>query len=116
MTRATIFHNPRCSKSRATLQILRDHEVDLKIIEYLKEPPQAAELDRILTMLGIEPRQIMRKGEPAYKQLALNDQQLTRTQLLEAIVANPILMERPVVCVGDKAVIGRPPELVLDLI
>lgn len=116
MTRATIFHNPRCSKSRATLQILRDHDVDLEIIEYLKAPPQVAELDRILTMLGVEPRQIMRKGEPAYKQLALADQQLTRDQLLETIVANPILLERPVVCVGGKAVIGRPPELVLDLI
>lgn len=116
MTRATIFHNPRCSKSRAALQILRDHEVELEVIEYLKEPPQAAELDRILTMLGIEPRQIMRKGEQAYKQLALNNQQLTRAQLLKAIVANPILLERPVVCVGGKAVIGRPPERVLDLI
>ncbi len=116
MTRATIFHNPRCSKSRATLQILRDRDVDLEIIEYLKEPPQVAELDRILTILDIEPRQLMRQGEPAYKQLALDNQGLTRAQLLTAIAANPILMQRPVVCVGDKAVIGRPPELVLDLI
>lgn len=116
MTQATIFHNPRCSKSRATLQILRGHQLDLKVIEYLKEPPDVAELDYILTLLDIEPRQLMRKSEPPYKQLGLDNEDLTRTQLLEAIAANPILLERPVVRVGDKAVIGRPPERVLDLI
>ena len=116
MTQATIFHNPRCSKSRATLQILRQHKLDLEVIEYLREPPTVAELDHILTLLDVEPRQLMRRSEPPYKKLGLDNGDLTRTQLLEAIAANPILLQRPVVRVGNKAVIGRPPERVLELI
>jgi arsenate reductase len=112
----TIYHNPRCSKSRQTLQLLRDAGVEPEIIDYLNNPPTARELDRILGLLGIEPRQLMRRKESAYKDTGLDDESLSRTALIEAMVANPILIERPIVVKGDAAVLGRPPDNVLALV
>ena len=111
-----IWHNPRCSKSRATLAILEEKGVDLKIIPYLETPPSEAELDTVLTHLGLEPRELMRKGEEAYKANNLGDETMTRAALIAAMVKNPILIERPVVLNGEKAAIGRPPESVLEIL
>ena len=111
----TIFHNPRCSKSRQTLQIIEDKGVSPEVVEYLKQPPSYAELDQLVTMLGIEPRQLMRRNEKIYKELGLADIE-DRGTLLQAMVEHPILIERPVVIKGDRAVLGRPPENVLELV
>jgi arsenate reductase len=110
-----IYHNPRCSKSRQTLQLLNEHGVEPKVIEYLKTPPTAKELKAIVAKLGIKPEQLVRKSEDVYKE-KFAGKTLTDTQWIEALAANPILIERPIVVKGDKAVIGRPPENVLALI
>lgn len=112
----TIYHNPRCSKSRQTLQLLQDRNVDLHVIEYLKTPPDTEQLTRLLDLLGLEPRQLMRTGEAAYRENELDNQELSRQELISAMVANPILIERPIVVSGDNARIGRPPESVLDIL
>jgi len=111
-----IFHNPRCSKSRQTLQLLEDNNVQPEIIEYLKQAPSKAELESVLNLLGMNPRELMRKGESAYKELNLADESLSNDQLLAAMLENPILIERPIVLANGKAAIGRPPESVLDII
>lgn len=111
-----IFHNPRCSKSRATMGLLEDNKVQPQVVEYLKTPPTAAELDEILALLGMEPRELMRKGEAAYKDNKLDDPSLSREQLIQAMVDDPILIERPIVIKGNKAALGRPPEKVLDIL
>ena len=111
-----IFHNPRCSKSRQTKEILENQGVDANIVEYLKTPPTTAELEKILDMLGLEPRELMRKNESVYKENNLGDDSLTREQLIQAMVDNPILIERPIVIKGNKAAIGRPPEKVLEIL
>ena len=111
-----IFHNPRCSKSRQTLQLLTDNNVQVEIIEYLKKAPSKTELESVLTLLGLSPRQLMRKGEAIYKELNLADDSLSDEQLLDAMLSNPILIERPIVLANGKAAIGRPPESVLDII
>jgi len=111
----TIYHNPRCSKSRATLALLQEHGITPEIIEYLKTPPSEAELDRILTMLGKEPEAVMRKGEAAFK-AHIQGKSLSRAETIARMVANPIVIERPIVVNGDKAAIGRPPENVLSLL
>ena len=112
----TIYHNPRCSKSRRTLALLQERGVQPKIVEYLKEPPSADELDSLLKKLGVEPRDAMRKKEAPYKDKNLSNETLSRDQLIAAIVADPILLERPIVVSGSKAAIGRPPESVLEII
>jgi len=112
----TIYHNPRCSKSRQTLKILQDRNLDPEIVEYLKTPPDAPELSRILDLLGLEPRQLMRTGEAAYKENNLADETLDRDALIAAMVDNPILIERPIVIASGKARIGRPPESVLEIL
>lgn len=112
----TIFHNPRCSKSRATLALLEEKGVTPKIVTYLDTPPSAAELDGILKALGKEPRELMRKGEESYKELNLADEGLSREALIEAMVETPILIERPIVMNGKKAAVGRPPESVLEIL
>lgn len=112
----TIYHNPRCSKSRKTLELLREHDIEPDIIEYLKTPPTKGELDAILTTLGLEPRDLMRHKEAPFKELGLDDPTLDRDALIDAIVSNPILMERPVVLANGKAAIGRPPESVLGIV
>ncbi len=111
-----IYHNPKCSKSRATLALLEERNIELKIVRYLETPPGAKEIDEILTKLGMEPRDLMRKGEAAYKEQSLADESLSRDALIEAMAGEPILIERPIVVKGDKARIGRPPESVLDII
>jgi arsenate reductase len=117
MTRTvTIYHNPRCSKSRQTLALLEKKGVRPKIVEYLKEPPSAAALKRILKMLGLKPRDIMRKGEGVYAELGLKDKDLKDDELIALMVKNPILIERPIVVSGDEAAIGRPPEAVLTIL
>ncbi|ABK42813.1 arsenate reductase [Magnetococcus marinus MC-1] len=111
----TIYHNPRCSKSRQTLQILQDKGIEPTVVEYLKTPLDKAALQNLLAQLGCSPREILRKGEEAYKENHLHDPNLTDDQLLNVLVAHPKLMERPVVVHGERAVLGRPPESVLAL-
>jgi len=111
-----ILHNPRCSKSRATLALLQEREFDTEVVLYLESPPSVSELEDILNMLGLEPRELMRKGEAEYKELGLADQNLSREQLLNAMVSHPRLIERPVVIAGHQAAIGRPPENVLNIL
>ena len=111
----TIFHNPRCSKSRQTMELLTEKSIQPEVIEYLKTPPDYKTLDSILTMLKIEPRELMRKGEVEYKENLLDDDSLTRKQLIEALVKFPKLLERPIVIHNGKATIGRPPEKILDI-
>jgi len=111
-----IYHNPRCSKSRQTLELLREQSVEPDVIEYLKTPPSAAELAGILDLLGLEPRQLMRTKEAEYKDNDLDDPALSRDALIAAMVAHPKLIERPIVIRDGKAAIGRPPERVLDIL
>jgi len=111
-----IYHNPRCSKSRQTLQLLQENGVEAEITEYLKNPPNQAELERILQMLGLEPRQLMRTKESEYTEQGLDDPSLSRQQLIQAMVDHPRLIERPIVIHNGQARIGRPPELVLEII
>ncbi|MDZ7842454.1 MAG: arsenate reductase (glutaredoxin) [Gammaproteobacteria bacterium] len=112
----TIYHNPRCSKSRQTLQLLRERGIEPDVVEYLETPPDAGELSRILDLLALEPRQLMRTGEAAYRENSLDDKDLGRDELIAAMAANPILIERPIVVAGDRARIGRPPESVLEIL
>ncbi|HUD53336.1 arsenate reductase (glutaredoxin) [Parvibaculum sp.] len=115
MPKVVIWHNPRCSKSRATLSLIEQHGLDPEIIEYLKTPPSADDIKSVLKKLRMRPRDLMRKGEPVYKELALDNDKLTDDQLVKAMAENPILIERPVVIFGQRAKLGRPPEDVLDL-
>jgi len=112
----TIYHNPRCSKSRQTLALLREKGHRPDIVEYLKTPPDAATLAGILSLLGKSPRDLMRRREAAYRENNLDDPALTDDQLIAAMVANPILIERPIVLAGGKAALGRPPEDVLKIL
>ena len=111
-----IYHNPRCSKSRQTMSLIREQGHTPKIIEYLKEPLSVSEILNILSLLELEPRAILRTKEEPYKELNLSNSDLTVDQLVEAIANNPILMERPIVINGNKAAIGRPPEKVLAIL
>ena len=112
----TIYHNPKCSKSRATLALLEERSIEVTVVEYLKTPPSVEELSKILEALGLEPRQVMRKCEAAYEARGLSSEGMSRDTLLEAMAQEPILIERPIVVNGDKARIGRPPELVLEIL
>ncbi|MFV8781929.1 arsenate reductase (glutaredoxin) [Microbulbifer sp. SA54] len=112
----TIYHNPRCSKSRQTLQLLQDNQVEPEVVLYLETPPDPATLKTLLAKLGISARDLLRKGEDDYKSLNLKNPALTDEQLIDAMVAHPKLIERPIVVKGDQAVLGRPPENVLELI
>ena len=111
---ATIYHNPRCSKSRATLELLRRNGIEPAIVEYLKTPPSRDELESLVASLGGKVRDIVRSGESVYGDLGL-DAESTDDVILDAIVDNPILLQRPIVSVDGRAAIGRPPENVLDL-
>lgn len=112
-----ILHNPRCSKSRQTLELLLEKQADVDIIEYLSTPPSSDELKRIITLLGIRPRQLLRTGEDDYKLLDLADPALDDETIIAAMASHPRLIERPIVIVDDcKAVIGRPPEKVLEIL
>ena len=112
----TLYHNPRCSKSRQALALLREAGIEPQIVEYLKLPLDFTSIDRLLVALDRDPREVMRKGEAPYKTLDLGRDELTRKQLIEAIVAHPILLERPIAVHQGRAVIGRPPENVMELL
>lgn len=116
MSKITIYHNPRCSKSRQTLELLGTHGVEADIIEYLKTPPNVGQLTDILDLLGMEPRELMRTGEPEYKDNALDNPGLSRDQLIQAMVDHPRLIQRPIVLSRGKAALGRPPENVLEIL
>ena len=112
----TLYHNPRCSKSRATLQLLREQGVEPQVVEYLKTPPDAARLQEIVGMLGIRPRDLLRTGEAEYRELGLQDADLDDAALIRTMVEHPRLIERPILVAGGKARIGRPPEQVLEIL
>jgi arsenate reductase len=116
MSDYTIYHNPRCSKSRQTLQLLLDNGIEPEIVLYLDIPPKAASLKQLLAKLGISARDLLRKGEQAYKDLDLSNTGLSEAKLIAAMCAEPKLIERPIVVCGDQAVLGRPPENALQLI
>lgn len=105
-----IYHNPRCSKSRQTLELLNKKGIETEIIEYLKTPPDSEALEAILNGLGMEPRELMRKGQEEYKTLGLDDESLSREALIKAMIENPILIERPIVITTKGIAIGRPLE------
>ena len=111
-----IFHNPNCSKCRQTMELLNDKGIDTAVVEYLNSPPDSDELNKILDLLGLEPRDLMRKHETPYKEHNLDSPDLNRDQLIQAMIDNPILIERPIIINGKKATIGRPPEKVLDIL
>lgn len=115
MSQVTIYHNPRCSKSRQTLELLKQNDIEPEVVEYLKTPPNAAELKDILEKLGLSADQLMRKKEDIYKELGLAGIN-NEDELITAMVNNPKLIERPIVIQGNKAAIGRPPEAVLDIL
>ncbi|WP_435101581.1 arsenate reductase (glutaredoxin) [Arhodomonas sp. AD133] len=110
-----IYHNPRCSKSRQTLALLREHGVEPDIVEYLKTPPSATEIERLLTLLELEPRELMRRKEQEYRDLGLAEIS-DRGRLIQAMTEHPRLMERPIVVNGERATLGRPPEQVLEIL
>ena len=112
----TIYHNPQCSKSRATLQVLEEKKIEPTIVEYLKTPPDARTLDELLTKLGMEPRDLMRKHEAEYKDNNLDNESLSRDELIQAMIDFPKLIERPIVVSNGKVAIGRPLENVLDIL
>jgi arsenate reductase len=112
----TIYHNPKCSKSRQTLELIKEKNIAPTIIEYLKTPPTAEELKEILGQLGIAPRDLMRKKEDEYAELKLDDPSLSDDDLIAAMVKHPILIERPIVLANGKAALGRPPEQVLEIL
>ena len=111
-----IYHNPRCSKSRQTLQLLEDNGVQAEVIQYLKTPPTADELDTILTLLDLQPRELMRTKEAEYKANGMDNPDLDRDALIAGMINTPKLIERPIVLANGKAAIGRPPESVLEIL
>jgi len=112
----TIWHNPRCSKSRQTLDLLKSNGVEPAVREYLKEPPSKAEVENLVALVGGDPRALIRDGEAEFKALKLKKADLTTAQIVDAIAAHPVLLQRPIVVKGKHAAIGRPPEAVLPLL
>jgi arsenate reductase len=112
----TIYHNPRCSKSRQTLRMLEEQGIKPTIVAYLETPPSKTELKRILKILNLQPRQLMRTKEKEYLEAGLNNPDLSREELIDAMIRYPRLIERPIVVVNDKAVLGRPPENILKIL
>lgn len=112
----TIYHNPRCSKSRQTLALLQEKSIKPEIVEYLKTPPDKATLRKILSMLDLAPRELMRRNEAAYRERGLDADGIDDDTLLEAMIDEPILIERPIVVADGKAAIGRPPENILEIL
>lgn len=111
-----LYHNPRCSKSRQTLQLIEEQGVQATVIEYLKTPPTHQQLDSILRGLEMEPRELIRTKESEYKELGLDNEALSRDQLIDAMIHTPKLIERPILIVGDQIAVGRPPENVLTIL
>lgn len=116
MSQIRIYHNPRCSKSRQTLALLNEKGIEPEIVLYLDTVPNKEELAEVLQKLGISARDLLRKGEAIYKELQLSNDNLSEEQLIDAMINHPKLIERPIVVNGDKAILGRPPENVLDII
>lgn len=116
MKKLTIYHNPRCSKSRQGLELLAEQGLKAEVVEYLKTPPSPEQLEQILQLLGLEPRELMRQKEAEYRELGLDNPKLGRGELIDAMVQHPKLIERPIVICGKKAVIGRPPEKILEIL
>ncbi|CUA81862.1 arsenate reductase (glutaredoxin) [Gulbenkiania indica] len=111
-----LYHNPRCSKSRQALALLEEAGAEVEVVEYLRTPPTADELDRLLTLLDLDARALLRTKEEEYASLHLDDVTLERRHLIEAMIQHPRLLERPIAVCGDRAVVGRPPERVLSLL
>ena len=111
-----IYYNPKCSKCRLSMQLLNDNDISPDVVEYLNQPPTIAELREILDLLSLAPRELMRQHEAPYKELNLGDDSLSQDELIQAMVDNPVLIERPIVIKGNKATIGRPPEKILDIL
>lgn len=114
--KVTIYHNPRCSKSRQTLDLLRSNGIEPEIIEYLTDPPTAGDLRRLLKLLGMDAADLLRKGEAEYRELGLGADGVTGQECIQAMARHPRLIERPIVVCGDAARIGRPPEAVLEIL
>jgi arsenate reductase (glutaredoxin) len=115
-TRVTIYHNPRCSKSRQALALLEDRGITPTVVHYLESPPDAAQLQALLRQLGLGARQLLRSGEATYQELGLDEPSLSEDALIAAMVAHPILIERPIVVTAKGAVVGRPPDNVLNVL
>ncbi|MEK9648327.1 MAG: arsenate reductase (glutaredoxin) [Gammaproteobacteria bacterium] len=116
MSAFTIYHNPRCSKSRQTLELLQENNISPEIILYHENTPSKEELKDVLGKLGMRARELLRIGEDAYKELGLQDESLSEEEIIDAMLASPKLIERPIVVAGNRAILGRPPENVLNLI
>ncbi len=116
MAEVVIYHNPRCSKSRQTMALLEERGIEPTVVKYLETPPNAAELKALLSLLEMAPRDLMRKNEAPYKTLELANGDLSEDQLVQAMVENPVLIERPIVEANGKAAVGRPPEQVLEIL
>lgn len=116
MTKLVIFHNPRCSKSRQTLALIAEQGRDPEIVEYLKTPPSPPELKHALSLLGMSPQDVLRKGEEEYKALNLKEFNGSSDELIAIMCAHPKLIERPIVIHGEQACLGRPPENVLEIL
>ena len=112
----TIWHNPRCGKSRQTLELLRGKGIEPTIREYLKDPPSRAEVETLIKLVGGEVKELIRDGEPEFKKLAKKKADLSAADIARAVAAHPILLQRPIVVAGKRAAIGRPPEAVLALL
>ena len=116
-TSIVIYHNPRCSKSRATLELLQERGIEPEIVEYMKEPPDKETLAHLVKLLGVSPRELLRTNEQVYKDAGLDEEDLSDEDILDALSQCPTILQRPIVVVDDeKAAIGRPPESVLDIL
>lgn len=116
MTQVSIYHNPRCSKSRQTLELIKQQGIEPEVILYLETPPTKKQLNELLSLLDIQPRSLLRSSEEAYKEKGLSDKSLPDSTLIQAMLDVPKLIERPIVVANGKAVLGRPPENVLDIL
>jgi arsenate reductase len=117
MEKNVIYHNPKCSKSRKTLEILRENNAVVEVIEYLNSPPGAADLESLCTLLGVDPLQIIRTGDARFQELGFSvDDDRTRQEWIEILAGNSVLLQRPIVVIDGKAIIGRPPENVHEIL
>lgn len=116
MTKTTILHNPRCSKSRAAMELLQSRGLEVQVIKYLETPPTAEQLGQIVALLGLKPVDLIRQGEPLFDKLGLADKSLSDAQWLDVLVDNPQLIERPIVVHNGRAAIGRPVERIVEIL
>ncbi len=116
MKMAQLYHNPRCSKSRAALALLKERDVDFEVVRYLETPPDEASLRQLLGKLGMTPLELMRRGESRFRELGLKGADISDDERIQAMVENPILIERPIFITENKAAVGRPPERILELL